>query len=323
MKSHLIITALLLASLVELHASTPVGTKGTVGAPANSKTVNRLEITEPGEYENLVVDGNGARGNLVKITADNVTVRNIEIRNGSGNAIGIFGDNVVIENCRIRYMLNGTFEKQDDAHGISGRWSNTIIRNCDISYCSGDCIQFDPDRKSSGTAIIEDCTLWTGPLPADTALFRAGQRPGENAVDTKTKLDGPRCILKIRNCHMHGFNQPAQIDNVAALNIKENVDADVIHCVFNNNEISFRLRGPGKRGGARVTVTDCAIYDSKFGVRAEDNIEVLKISGLGFGQGVGERTKFVNGKANAGYKNTGEYEAGGMETLLKYGFLQR
>jgi hypothetical protein len=304
----------------EARAQTPIGPSGVIGANANAKVVNRLEITKPGVYENFIVDGEGASGNLVKITADNVTVRNCEIRNGSGNGIGVFGNKVIIENCRIHHMLAGTFKDQHDAHGISGRWGDLTIRNCDIGYTSGDSIQFDPDRRSAGRVVIENCKLWTGPLPANAAGFKAGERPGENAVDTKTKPDGPRCELVIRNCHLLGWNQPAQIANTAALNLKENVDATVTHCVFEDNEIALRVRGPGSRGGARVTVNDCAIYDTKVGVRAEDKIEKLQIRGLAFGKGVGERITFVNGKATAGYSNTGERAAPAIETLLRNGF---
>jgi hypothetical protein len=318
MKFRLAFTLPLLA--MTLCAQTPVGVQGSVGAAVDGKTVNRLEITKPGVYENFIVDGGGARGNLVKITADNVTVRNCEIRNGSGNGIGVFGHKVLIENCRIHHMLNGTFAEQRDAHGISGRWGETIIRNCDISHTSGDSIQFDPDRGSSGTVTIENCTLWTGPLPADAAGFKAGQRPGENAVDTKVKPDGPRCRLIIRHCHLHGWNQPAQIENVAALNLKENVDAEVSRCVFQNNEIAFRVRGPGARGGAQVVVSECAIYDTQIGVRAEDQIEVLKMNGLAFGSGVGKRIQFVNGKAASGFENIGAQEAPALDKLLKSGF---
>jgi hypothetical protein len=308
-----------------LLAQTPIGPRGPAGAPPGAKIVNRLEITKPGVYEDLIVDGGGARGNLVKITADNVTVRHFEIRNGCGNAIGIFGNKVVIENCRIHHMLNSTYEKQEDAHGISGHWGDSVIRDCDISYCSGDCIQFDPDRKSSGTAVIENCALWTGPLPSDIALFKAGQRPGENAVDTKTRPDGPRSVLKIRNCHLHGFNQPAQISSAAALNLKENVDAEVTNCVLNDNEIAFRLRGPGRRGGARVSVVDCAVYDSKVGVRAEDQIEQLTISGLAWGSGVGERIAFVpaSTRKNPGFRISGERDAPAIDALLGNGFPRR
>jgi hypothetical protein len=279
-----------------------------------------LEITKPGVYENFLIDAHGNGGNTVKITANDVTVRNCEIFGGSGNGIGVFGTNVVIENCRIHHMLSGTFKDQHDAHGITGHWGNVTIRNCDISHCSGDCIQFDPERASRGSVLIENCHLWAGPLPADAAGFKAGERPGENAVDTKTKPDGERCKLTIRNCHMHGFNQPAQITTVCPLNIKENVDAEITHCVLADNEVAFRVRGPGKRGGSHVTINDCAIYDTQVGVRAEDKIEVLKINGLGFGKGVTQRIRFVNGKVTAGYESNGEHDAPEMESLLKNGF---
>lgn len=306
-----------LAAISIASAATPIGTDGKAGTLANPKTVSRLEITKPGVYENFIVDGAGAGGNLVKITADNVTVRHCEIRNGSGNGIGVFGKGVLIESCRIHHMLTGTFKEQHDAHGITGRWGDVTIRNCDISYTSGDSIQFDPDRKSSGSVVIERCELWTGPLPADAGGFKAGERPGENAMDTKTMPGTPRCVLKIRDTFMHGWNQPAQIENSAALNLKENVDAEVTHCVFDDNENAFRVRGPGKRGGAHVVIDDCAIYNTKTGVRAEDRIEQLKITGLGFGKGVGERIKFVGGKPVSGYENKGEHEAPPLETLIK------
>ena len=141
----------LLAPSAALDAQTPVGTHGLVGCLKNPTTVSRLEITKPGVYENQLIDAQGRGGNIVKITADGVTLRNCEIHNGSGNAIGVFGTKVVIENCRIHHMLNGTFKDQKDAHGITGRWGDVTIRNCDISHVSGDCVQFDPDRASQGS----------------------------------------------------------------------------------------------------------------------------------------------------------------------------
>jgi hypothetical protein len=315
--------ALLLACPCLLYSQTPVGASGTLGTQANPKTVNRLEITAPGLYENYLVDAQGKGGNIVKITADNVTLRHCEIRNGSGNGIGVFGKNVVIENCRIHHLLKGTFKDQQDAHGITGRWGQVTIRNCDISHTSGDSIQFDPDRKSDGSVIIENCTLWTGPLPAAAGGFMAGERPGENAVDTKIKADGPRCKLVIRNCLLKGWNQPSQIVNAAALNLKENVDAEVVNCVFHDNEIALRVRGRGGSGGAHVTVTDCAIYDTRTCIRAEDKIEFLKLSGVAFGKGIGQRIEFHNGKPVTGFESTGEREAPAMESLLKQGFAPR
>lgn len=308
------------ASLSAAAIAGPIGAPPSVGAPKNAKTLHRLEITKPGVYENFILDGRGESGNLVKIMADNVTIRNAEITNGKGNAIGIFGNHIVIENVRIHHMLNGTYENQNDAHGISGRWGDTTIRNCDISYCSGDCIQFDPDRSSQGTVTIENCNLSTGPLPADAAGFKAGQRPGENAFDSKTKPDGPRCVLKMRNCFLHGFNQPSQISTCAALNLKENVDAEITHCVFDDCEVAFRVRGPGKRGGAHVVASECAVYNTTLAIRAEDKIEELKLTGLAFGKDVKERLRFVNGKPTSGFENKGEHDAPDQQQLLSRGF---
>lgn len=304
----------------------PVGVQGAVGCLPNPKMVSRLEISKPGVYENFRIDAQGRSGNTVKITADNVTVRHCEIFNGAGNGIGVFGTNVIIENCRIHHMLNGSFKDQKDAHGITGRWGNVSIRNCDISYTSGDSIQFDPDRASHGSILVEDCNLWTGPLPADAAGFKAGERPGENAIDTKTKPPSEkaeRCKLIVRNCLMHGWNQPAQIGNVAALNLKEHVLAEVTHCVFADNEIAFRVRGPSERGGAHVFISECAIYGTQFGVRAENKVEKLVIDRLAFGKDVSTRIRFVNGQPTAGYQSTGEADAPEMETLIKNGFPKR
>lgn len=139
----------------------PVGVQGLVGCRENPRQVERLEITRSGVYENYLVDSNWAGGNRVKITADNVTLRHCEIRNATGNGVGVFGKNVVIEHCKIHHLLASTYKDQHDAHGITGRWNQVVIRNCEISHVSGDCIQFDPDRKSTGDVMIEDCTLWT------------------------------------------------------------------------------------------------------------------------------------------------------------------
>lgn len=312
----------LLASIfsLPLFAQTPVGPLGEVGTLTKPTLVDRLEITEPGVYENFLVDARGRDGNIVKITADDVILRHCEIFNGSGNGIGVFGTRVVIENCRIHHLLSGTFENQDDAHGITGRWGEVTIRNCDISHVSGDCIQFDPDRASRGGLVIENCRLWSGPLPADAGGFIAGQSPGENAFDSKTQPDGERCRLIIQNCHLHGWSRPSQIQNRAALNLKEHIDAEITRCVFDNNEIAIRARGPGGRGSAHVEVKDCAIYNTSVGVRVEDKIELLRIAGLAFGGNVPSRVEFHNGKDLPGFSMTDEREAPPLETLLKEGF---
>jgi hypothetical protein len=317
------VAALAAGNLALGEKAKPVGARGAVGCLKAPKKVNRLEITRPGTYENYLVDGNWAGGNRVKITADDVTLRNCEVRNCAGNGIGVFGKKVIIENCKIHHCLRGTFKGQQDAHGITGRWNDVTIRNSEIYLVSGDAVQFDPDRKSAGQVMIENCTFWTGPLPAGAAGFKKGQRPGENAIDIKTTPKGERAVLVVRNCYFHGWNQPAQIDNAAALNIKENVHAKVEGCVLRDNEIAFRLRGPGKRGGALVEIRSCAVYDSAVGVRIEDKVRDLKIEKLGFGAGVKRKYHPVGGGAGAGYRNTGEYRAPAFKDVIEKGLPTR
>jgi hypothetical protein len=300
--------------------SKPVGVQGHVGTLKDPKKVDRLLITKPGVYENYLVDSKWEGGNRVKISADKVTLRNCEIMNATGNGVGVFAKDCVIENCKIHHLLNGSFKDQKDAHGVTGGWNNTIIRNCEIYYVSGDAVQIDPDRRASGKILIENCTFWTGPLPEDAGTFKKGERPGENGVDTKTPAKGERCEMIIRNCYFHGWNQPAQIGNVAAVNLKENVHVKVENCVFRDNEIAFRVRGPGKRGGAHVDIRDCAIYDTQVGVRMEDKNENLKIDRLGFGAGVAKKYHKVGGSPGPGYENKGEHQAPAIEQLLKKGF---
>lgn len=318
-----VVLACLVPAPVLAQKAKAVGTQGNVGCLKDPKKVDRLEITKAGTYENYLVDGKWGSGNRVKITADDVTLRNCEIFNCGGNGVGVFGKKVVIENCKIHHCLQGSFKEQKDAHGITGRWSDVTIRNCEIYYVSGDALQFDPDRKGTGKVTIEDCTFWTGPLPVAANGFEKGQRPGENAIDTKTVPRGERAVLIVRNCYFHGWQQPAQIDNVAALNLKENVHAKIENCVLRDNQIAFRVRGPGSRGGAMVEITNCAVYDSTVGVRIEDKIRDLKIDKLGFGGKVGRKYHEVGGGKGEGYKNTGEHEAPAIEELLKKGFPAR
>lgn len=319
MKTHIAIVLVLVWPISLLLHAEPVGPRGHIGTNANPKRVDRLVITKPGIYQNYLVDSNWQGGNRVKVSSNDVTIRNCEIRNASGNGIGIFGRKIVIENCRIHHLLNGSFKDQQDAHGITGRWGDVTIRNCDIGLVSGDSIQFDPDRKSTGRVTVENCRLWTGALPTDAARFKRGQRPGENAFDTKTMPSGPRAELIIRNCLLEGWNQPGQISLMAALNLKENVTAIVENCVFSDNEVACRLRGPNRRGGAWVAVRDCAFYNCRVGIRAEEKIENLKLHRLGFGSGVARKLHPVAGGIGKGHENTGERHAPDIRKAIEKG----
>ena len=277
-----------------------------------------LSITEPGVYEDYLIDVSWAIRDLVRIHADDVTLRNCEIRNGRNDAVEVYAKNVVIENCRIHHLLAGTFKDQDDAHGITGRPTNLVIRNCEIFYVSGDAVQFDPDRGVWDNVLVENCTFWTDPLPEDAAGFCRGERPGENAVDTKQRESNPRSRMTVRNCLLYGWGD-GQIGMLAALNLKNHVEVDVIGCVLADNDVCFRLRGhTGRYGGAMVNVRNCAVYRSKIAVRMEDAIENLKVLNLGIGEGIQRKYQTAAGKPR-GYVNEGEFSPPPYEQVVKTG----
>ncbi len=301
-----------------------IGTQNQVGCGQNPKQLKQLSITTPGVYENLLIDGEWMGSTLVKITADNVTLRRCEIRNGRHNAVTVYGKHVVIEDCKIHHVLAGTYGNQHDAHGITGRPTNLTIRNCDIGMTSGDSIQFDPGRGPWDEVLIENCNLWTAPLTADAAGFKHGERPGENAVDTKQATANPRSRLTIRNCFLFGWNQPGQISNMAALNLKNHVQVRVENCLFQNNEICFRVRGgEGDYGGALVMIRNCAAYDSEVAVRAESEIRDLSIRQLGIGANVRQKLVSAGGGAGRGFVNVDEFQPPPIEQALKNGLAPR
>jgi len=236
--------------------------------------------------ENLIIDAEFASSFAVKIgsAGDYTIIRGCEIRNGQRDGVDINeANNVLIENSEIHHFLSGTYNNQKDAHGIVATGQkNLIIRNSNIYYVSGDCFQTDPSRDYPlwDNVLIENSRLWTGPLPEDAANFKAGEIPGENAVDTKINPDainsGYRPKITIRNVEAYGFSK-GFIPDRAAFNIKEQVECLLENIIVHHNEIAFRLRGPGSRGGAYVTVINAIAYQNLKVFRIEDGIEQLHI----------------------------------------------
>ncbi len=316
--SCLILTALLMlcgAKFASAASRAAIGAKNSIGCRVDPQHETRLIIDEEGVYDNYLVDGQWNQGNLVKIRANNVILRNSEIRFVRGNGIFVSGEDVVIDSCKIHHCLSGSYLNQDDAHGITGNPKNLTIRNCEIYYVSGDAVQFDPDRSLWDKVKIENCTFWTGPLPERVAEFYAGERPGENAVDTKQLHSNPRSRLTIRNSLFYGWGD-GQIEDQSALNIKEHVGVTIENCVFRDNDICFRLRG--YRAPADITVTDCAVYDSKIAFRLEDNIRNVVIQRLALGGDVGKVFQLANMK-NGNYVNLDETIAPPYEDAIRKG----
>ncbi|TWU12280.1 hypothetical protein CA54_11030 [Symmachiella macrocystis] len=295
-----------------------IGTNEPVGCLETPERIKRLKIDKSGTYENQLIDGDWYEGNLVEIRADNVLLRHSEIRNSRSNGIIVSGKNVTIESCKIHHCLAGSFFTQQDAHGITGSPQNLTIRNCEIYYVSGDAVQFDPDRNKWDNVTIENCTFWTGPLKKAAADFQVGERPGENAIDTKCADEQPRAHLDVRNSLFHGWGS-GQIKNQAALNLKEHINATVGNCVFRDNDICFLLQGSKKN--TSVSASDCAVYNSKVVFRLEDQIRDVEINGLAIGDGVGETFEKVNMRGRS-YRNINQGYAPPYERALRFGLKQ-
>lgn len=291
-------------------SASTAGLIGPVGAPAGARRVRTLRIDRPGVYENILVDGEWIAEDLVRITADNVVLRNCTIRHGRRDGLEIYGRNVRVENCHIHHLLAGTYraEHNFDAHGITGRPLNLTVRNTEISHVSGDALQFDPGRKAEPHAwdnvLVEHCFLWTGPLEGDFADFKRGERPGENAFDSKVAATGPRARITLRNTLIQGWGH-GSIDNGAALNLKEKVQAVIERCAFVENDIAFRCRGAGGgRESAWVTARDCAVYRTARVFRLESRVANVGIFQLALGDGIGRVFDDAPG-AGEGFQSNG------------------
>jgi hypothetical protein len=166
-----------------------------------------------------------------------------------------------------------------DAHGIvAGPVRQLTVRQTEIHTFSGDGIQLDPGRSSPGwnDVTLEDLRIWLEPLATDENGFKAGTVPGENAVDTKANARYPRARLTMRNIAASGFRN-GLINNMAAFNLKEQVDATVDGVTVSDSEIGFRLRGAVNDTGAWVTILNAVIYDVTTAYRYEDDIQRLRI----------------------------------------------
>ena len=156
-----------------------------------------------------------------------------------------------------------------------------------IRETSGDAFQVDPGRNPAGWSdvVIEGCRFWLAPLPSPANGFPAGTVAGENAIDTKAAGTAPRAKLTIRDTEAHGFRQ-GLIRNMAAFNLKENIDAVLDGVTAYDSEIAFRIRGPGPNGGPLIRVQNAVVHSSDVAFRYEDDIETAKIYNVTVGGGV-------------------------------------
>ena len=243
--------------------------------------------------EGLVLDGQYGSDDTVDVNsgADFLELRHLEVRRSSRDLIDIASPrDVLIEGCLIHHALNAT-NGRVDAHGIAaGAVRNFTIRDTEIHTFSGDGFQVDPGRLAPGwmNVTVERTRIWLSPLPVAENGFPAGTVAGENAIDTKAAASLPRSTIVIRDTTAWGFRD-GLITNMAAFNLKENIEAVVDRVTVYESEIAFRLRGPGSAApasGAWVTVKNAVVYDTTTAFRYEEDIANLKIWNSTIGNGV-------------------------------------
>jgi hypothetical protein len=234
-------------------------------------------------FEGLVLDGQYGASDAVTVGSggDYLSIKDCEIRRSSRDCVDMSApEGVLIEGSSIHHCLNWQGQRED-AHGIvGGPVRNLTVRDTEIHTFSGDALQFDPGRSSPGwdDITLEGCTLWLAPLEAPVNGFPAGTAPGENAIDTKT-YSGNLSNLTIRDTVAYGFRD-GYINNMAAFNLKENVDATLDGVTVYDSEIAFRLRGPD----ADVTILNAVVYDVDKAVRYEDDIVDPELYNATFGR---------------------------------------
>lgn len=251
-----------------------------VTAPGRVLTVAHAYHTLDG----LVLDGQYGASDLLRVetSGHGFVLRNSEVRRTSRDGIDMGApSDVLIDNSLIHHTLNAT-DGRTDAHGIvAGAARRLTIRNTEVHTFSGDAFQIDPGRSTAGwdDVLIENCRFWLQPLPAPENGFAAGVVPGENAVDTKVGSTF-RPKLTIRNTEAFGYRSGV-IGNMAAFNIKENVDVVIDRVTVHSSEIAFRLRAP-----ALVRVQNAVVHTVTTGVRYEDGIQGLRLFNSTFGSGI-------------------------------------
>ena len=267
-----------------------LGERGAVVVTTSGRvlTVDHAYFT----LEGFVLDGQYGLSDTVRTSggADYFTLRNSEVRRSTHDLIDIVGDptGILIEDCLIHHALNAA-NGRTDAHGVAaGAVRNLTIRNTEIHTFSGDAFQVDPGRSAPGWTgvVVDSVRMWLGPLPAAENGFPAGAVTGENAIDTKAGGSFARATLTVRNTTAWGFRN-GLIGNMAAFNLKENINATLDGVTVYDSEIAFRLRGGGSSTtGAWVTLKNAVVHDVLTAYRYEDNIQVLRIWNNTLGRGV-------------------------------------
>jgi hypothetical protein len=267
------------------------GARGSVllTSPGRVLTVDHAYFT----VDDLVLDGQYGADDTVRISnaGDFFLLYSSEVRRSSKDLIDMAGpQGVTIDRSLIHHALNAAGGRTD-AHGIvAGPVQDLTVSHTEIHTFSGDGLQVDPGRTAPGwnRVTVSDSRIWLAPLDTAENGFARGTVPGENAIDTKANSDVARATMTIRNVVAYGFTG-GLISNMAAFNLKENVNVVADRVTVYNSEIAFRLRGPASSSashGARVTIKNAVVYKTKTAFRYEDDIDQLRVWNSTVGNGV-------------------------------------
>lgn len=241
------------------------------------------------QFEGLVFDGRFAPVDAVRVgtAAANLVLRDVEVRRSGRDCVDIAGaSDVLVEGATIHHCLWWDGERRD-AHGVvAGAVRRLTLRDTEVHTFSGDALQVDPGRREPGwdEVRVEGCRLWLKPLEEATNGFPAGQTPGENAIDTKAAVGAPRARLTVAHTLAEGFT--GAIGNQAAFNLKENIQVLIDGVTVRNSDVAFRVRGPGKSGGAEVEIRNAVVELVRVGARYEDDIARFRLWNSTFGRQV-------------------------------------
>jgi len=248
--------------------------------------------------EDVILDGQYGSSDAVVLDdgADDATLRRVEIRRAGRDCVDIRApERVTIESSLVHHCLWSlsagcdAADCRDDAHGIVLSQARDVrIVDTEIHTFSGDAVQANGRDTTDPVWTdlhIEGCTFWLLPLETAQGGFAAGVVPGENALDTKTSdtVETPARVT-IVDTVARGFGG-GLISNMAAYNLKENVEVVLDGVTVHDSEIAFRLRGAtsSRPRGAVVTVYDGVLHDVSTAVRYEDDIDVVTLWNVTFG----------------------------------------
>lgn len=274
-------------------AASPIRVRaaGARGSTLVTSAGRVLDVAHPFVIiENLVFDGKFGADTTAQVTADDVVLRNLEIRRSGRHLLSIaHAARVLVDAGLIHQALNAAGGRTD-AHGIVAESATDLtIRQTDIHTFSGDGIHLDPGREAPGShrVTVERVRIWLAPLTVATNGFAVGVVPGVNALETNASPLVQRRTLVVRESSAWGF-RGGLASPMAAFHLKENVDARLDGVTVTDSDYAFRVRGQasGVQGHVITTLMNSVVHGVGTAFRYENASFTWRIWNTTVGLGV-------------------------------------